>query len=154
MYSYIEHPEKPVIAGYAAKPVFKQAPLNNDIVLQTTSLEFTMNDIVFEHISKIQQFTYRCISLFGPNGNRPNTALQEKHQLLDIWVSRIFEDYRYELTFDETIWPPSDKTARGKIIKLTTNAHYGSITIVTPIDLREPNNEIFNINYMLPDILT
>ena len=110
-------------------------------------LVFESNDKTFDVVSKLQRFTYRCLTTFGPKENH-NYNEFSKLELMEHWHKTLFKGYISKLWFDETLWCPDQPELYGNIV---------IIYIETPslgflkhkINCNELKHEIFNAEFLI-----
>jgi hypothetical protein len=109
-------------------------------------LEHWLHDGNIDAISKLQRFTYRCLNMFGPVEDK-NYNIERKKEFMDIWAKKLFKDYDYSITFDETIWYPVQPDLYGNVvvIKLWGNPN----AFIHKINFNEDDNDIFHIDWKL-----
>lgn len=106
---------------------------------------FTLNDQEIDHVSKIQRFAYRCLSMFGPQSEHKYNRAR-KTELIHHWAQKLFADFEYQVIFDESVWMPDDPTSIENVVRLVSNAKTTEYKIIV-IDFRDAAHSIFNTEF-------
>ena len=107
---------------------------------------FEINDNIFDIVSKLQRFTHRCLTTFGPEENCNYNEFR-KLELMEYWHKTLFKDYNSKLWFDETMWNPEQPELYANVVM---------IYIETPslgflkhkINFNETTHEIFHVEFL------
>lgn len=107
---------------------------------------FELNDRSIDLVSKLQRFTYRCISMFGPVQTRTFT-IERKRELMNKWATDLFKDYEFKLIFDETIWRPDMPALYGNLVDVYVKSSPGGEIIMHNLNLLLSDHSIFRARY-------
>jgi len=105
-----------------------------------------LTDRNIDIVSKMQRFTYRCLSMFGPDSDRKFHKAQKK-EFMETWVGSLFRDYKYKLTFDKSLWLPNQPELYENIVKLEVNQGVNGAFFIHEINFNESSHDIFSVEY-------
>jgi len=107
---------------------------------------FEINDNIFDIVSKLQRFTYRCLNMFGPEETHKYNEFR-KLELMEHLHKTLFKDYNSKLWFDETMWNPDQPELYANVVMVyveTSNLGF----LEHKINFNETTNEIFHVEFL------
>ena len=109
------------------------------------TIELTETNI--DIVSKLQKFTHRCIGMFGPEIEHRFDKAKEK-EIMERWSKFLFANYKYELIFNETIWPAENSGNYANVVKILVYTGMSGTHIEHTINFNDHTHDIFGMRYI------
>ena len=106
-----------------------------------------MDDKIFEWLSLVQRFVYRCIDKFGVENPHRAKRTEDRKKLMDVWFDKLFHNSNLgsvRLTYDETLWPPSD-VEYGSVFQLAIQPTKQYLFYIFRVDLNKKYYECIQL---------